>query len=135
MLKARMIGLLAGACLFGMASPAFAQPATVTEKLADFESASRELKELYASAKDKAAAEAVAAQIDAATKRQQAAQMAMEAAMQKLNPKSQQDEELMEGAYAEVQAAIQGVTDAQLKALESQAKASESQAAAEAQEK
>ena len=72
--NAHMIKLIAGACLWGMTSLAFAQAAAVDQKLGEFKSASLELSRLYASAKDEAAAKAVAAQIAAATKRQQTAE-------------------------------------------------------------
>jgi seryl-tRNA synthetase len=143
MFKARMIGLLAGTCLFGMASPAFAQPAAVTEKLADFKSASQQLKELYA--KSKAIAKqidaavkkqqsasqqlkelkAIAEQIDAAVKKQQAAEMALTDAIQGVDPESQQDEKLVEQAYAEVAAARQSISAAELDDHESEAIANE----------
>jgi hypothetical protein len=119
MFKARMMGLLAGACLFGMASPAFAQPATVTEKVAEFESASQQLTELYVKAK------AVAEQIDAATKKQEAAELALRAALQGIDPTSQQDGKVMEEGYAKMEAARESIAAAEREAHDSAAVADE----------
>ena len=119
MLKAGMIRLLAGVCFFAMASHAFAQPAAVTEKLADFKSASQQLKELYDKAK------ALGDEIDAATKKQQAAETALKVAMQGLDAESEQDGKLMETAYTAMQAANQSVANAELETHNSAAVANE----------
>lgn len=132
--KGKTITLLAGVCLFGMASLAFAQAAVVTHALADYKSASQELIRLYTSAKDEAAAKVVAAQINAATKRQEAAGMGMSEAMKRLDPESQQDVTLMENAFAEMQADNQAVANAQLNAFASQA-AAKAQSATQGQRK
>jgi cytochrome c556 len=116
----RILFFITVACLLCAASFAYADAAAVARGIAEFKAASQELVRLYTSARDEASAKAAEAQINAATKRQNAAESALNAAIQKLNPNNQADGKIIENAYAEIQAANEAVSAAQLKAMENQ---------------
>jgi hypothetical protein len=125
--RARMITVVAGACLVGTVPLAFAQLDAVTQKLTEFKSASQELSEFYLPVEDKAVATGVAAQMDAALKQQETARMALAEAiaeaMKKIDPNNQKDEKQLEGVFAEMQAVDKEVSDAKLSYDESRAAA------------
>jgi hypothetical protein len=119
----KMVSFLTGVCLLCAASIAHADAAGVTRSIAEYKVASQELVRLYTGARDEASAKAAEARINAATKRQQAAENALNAAIQKLDPNNQADGRMIEKAYAEMQAANEAVSAAHLKAIEKQAAA------------
>lgn len=127
-LSKRMLFFITVAYLLIAPSFAYADAAAVAKSIAEFKTASQELVRLYEGAKDEASAKAAEAQINAVTKRQKAAENSLNAAIQKLNPNNQEDGKMIEKAYAEMQAANEAVSAAQLKAIENQE-------AAEAQKK
>jgi len=116
----RILSFISGACLLFAASFAYADAAAVARSISEYKAASQELVRLYTSARDEASAKAAEAQINAATKRQTAAENALNTAIQKLNPNNQADGKMIENAYAEMQAANEAVSAAQLKAIENQ---------------
>ena len=116
----RMLSFLTGACLLVAATFAYADAAAVVRSIAEYKAASQELVRLYTGAIDEASAKAAEAQINAATKRQNAAESALNAAIQTLNPNNQTHGKMIENAYAEMQAANEAVSAAQLKAIENQ---------------
>ncbi len=119
----RILFFITLACLLCAASFAYADAAAVARSISEYKAASQELVKLYTSAKDEASAKAAEAQINAATKRQNAAESALNAAIQTLNPNNQAHGKMIEKAYAEMQAANEAVSAAQLKAIENQAAA------------
>lgn len=127
--KPTLIKCIAVASLLGMSSLAPAQPAAVQQALIKFKSASQELIKLQSRVKDEASAKAVQTKLDAATKRQRAAEVSLSEAMKTLDLKNYQDAKLMERAYAEIQTQNKAVADAQLKAFEDQSAAAEKAAA------
>jgi hypothetical protein len=116
----RMLSFLTGACLLFAATFAYADAAAVARSIAEYKAASQELVRLYTGAIDEASAKAAEAQINTATKRQKAAESALNAAIQTLNPNNQAHGKMIENAYAEMQAANEAVSAAQLKAIENQ---------------
>jgi biopolymer transport protein ExbB/TolQ len=116
--NAKLVGSLAAVCFLGMSSAAFADSATITEKIASLKTASQELQGLYEKSK------AVEDQIEAAAKKQQAAEEALRIALQAMDPKNP-DLKLMEKAYAEIEAARQSITAAEVEAHNSEAIATE----------
>jgi len=121
--KSRILSVIIGVCLLACASFVYADAAAVAKIVADYKAASQVLISLYQSATTEAKANAVAAQIDAATNQQKAAENALTAEMQKLDPNNAQDGAMIEKAFAEIQSANAAVTAAQMKALELQAAA------------
>lgn len=119
----RILSFITGACLLFAASFAYADAAAVARSIADYKAASQELVRLYTGARDEASAKAAEAQINAATKRQRAAENALNAAMQKLDPNNQENGKMIENAFTEMQAANEAVSAAQHKSLENQSAA------------
>jgi len=119
----RILSFITGTCLLFAASFAYADGAAVARSIADYKAASEELVRLYTSVKDEASTKVAEAQINAATKRQKAAEEALNAAIQKLNPNNQENGKMIEKSFTETQAANEAVSAAQLKAIEHQAAA------------
>jgi predicted Zn-dependent protease len=119
----RILSFITGACLLAAASFAYADAAAVARSIADYKAASQELVRLYTGARDEASAKAAEVQINAATKRQKAAEEALNAAMQRLDPNNQADGKMIENAFTEMQAANEAVSAAQYKSLENQSAA------------
>ena len=124
-IRKRALFFLTMACLPFVASFAYADAAAVARSIAEFKAASQELVRLYEGARDEASAKAAETQINAATKRQKAAESALNEAIQTLNPNNKENGKMIENAYAEMQAANEAVSAAQLKAIENQAAAKE----------
>jgi hypothetical protein len=118
-----ILSFIAGVCLLAAASFAHADAAAVAKSISDYKAASQDLVRLYTSAVSEAAAKALEAQIDAATKRQKAAEEALSAAMQQLDPNNQENGKMIEKAFMEIQAANDAVSAAHLKAMQSQSAA------------
>ena len=89
--RRKVLPILAGALMIGISTAALGQAAKMTAGLEKFTAASRDLVKLYTGSKDEASGKAMAGKISAAAKRKDAAEKAIQAAMQKLNPKSQKD--------------------------------------------
>tara|TARA_R110002051_G_scaffold42966_2_gene87653 strand:- start:563 stop:958 length:396 start_codon:yes stop_codon:yes gene_type:complete len=120
--RRKVLPILAGALMIGLSTAALGQAAKMTAGLEKFTAASRDLVKLYTGSKDEASGKAMAGKISAAAKRKDAAEKAIQAAMQKLNPKSQKDGKLAEKVFAEMQARNQAVAEAQIKAAANIAK-------------
>jgi len=118
-----ILSFITGVCLLGAASFAYADAAAVARSIAEYRAASQELVRLYSGATDEASAKAAEAQINAATKRQKAAEEALNAAMQKLDLNNQENGKMIENAFMEMQADNEAVSAAHHKSLESQSAA------------
>ena len=121
--KRTILPILVGALLAGSATMAFGQAAKMTQAFGDYKAAAQKLVALHKGAQDAAAAKAAEAKMAAANKQKEAAVKAIEAALKKLNPKSEKDGKLAEKIFAEMQAVNEAVVEAALKAAEAQAAA------------
>ncbi|HYA14554.1 MAG TPA: OmpH family outer membrane protein [Syntrophales bacterium] len=110
-------------CLLGAVSCAHVDRAAVARSSAEYKAASQDLVRLYAGATDEASAKASEAQINAATKRERAAEEALNAAMQNLDLNNKKNGKMIENAFMEMQADNEAVSVAHQKFLESQAAA------------
>ena len=121
--RGKVLSLLVGGMIVGLSVVASAQTAQMSKGLEKFKAASQELIKLYYAAKDKAAAKGLQPKIDAATKRKEAAQAAIQAAMQKLDPKNPKHGKLAEKVFRKMQKIAESVGKAQLKAAKMQTEA------------
>ena len=78
----------AGACLVFASTASWADPAQLAQSVSDFKAASSEIVALLESTQDPANAGAVAPKILAATERRNQAEVAIQAAMQDMDPKN-----------------------------------------------
>lgn len=122
-IRGKVLSLLVGGMIVGLSVVASAQIVQMSKGMEQFAAASQELIRLYSAAKDKAAARRIQPKIDAATKRKEAAQAAIQAAMQKLNPKNTKHGKLAERVFMTMQKIAESVGKAQLKAAKMQAEA------------
>lgn len=114
---------LVGILMIGATSVAYAQAAKMSQSMAQYRAAAEELVTLYKGTKDSKSAKAVSKKIAAATKRKDQAAKAIEAAMQKLDPKSEKAGRLAEKVFGDMQKHNRAVADAHLASIERMAKA------------
>lgn len=120
--KLNIAPVLVGALIMGASTVAYGQAEKMSSALKQFQSATTQLVKLHAGVKNAATAKAAEAKIAAAEKRKAAAESAIEAALKKLNPKSEKAGKLAEKIFAAMQKANQAVVEAQLKAAAMRAK-------------
>ena len=102
--KRTLMPILFGILMIGATSAANAQVAEMSKGMALYQSAAQELVALYNGTKDAASAKAMAQKIDAAQKRKDTAEAAIQAALQKLDPKNENAGKLAEKIFGEMQA-------------------------------
>ena len=116
--KRTLMPILFGILMIGATSAANAQVAEMSKGMALYQSAAQELVALYNGTKDAASAKAMAQKIDAAQKRKDTAEAAIQAALQKLDPKNENAGKLAEKIFGEMQRQNQAVAEAQLASSE-----------------
>lgn len=116
-LKRIVLPALVGMLMIGATSAVYAQAAKMAQSMTQYKSAAQELVALHNGTKGPKSAKAMTKKIAGATKRKDQAAAAIQAAMQKLDAKSEKAGRLAEKLFAEMQKHNKAVADAHLASI------------------